>query len=389
MVEQEAVAEQRTAETLELERRFPGLRAPLRVRLTELPTRVHRWRVASEALGEEVWIKRDDESSPLYGGNKPRKLEFLLAQAIGRGRRGVLTFGGLGTHHGLATAIFARQLGLRCTLGLLDQPLTPEVRENLLALVAAGAEMFCARSVGELALRAVGRYLALTWSGVRPMIIPTGGSGAAGTVAFVNAGLEFATQVSEGQCPSPTAVYVALGSGGTAAGLALGFALAGLPCEVRAVLVTDILPPGELRLRKLAEAAWRWLQRAGAALSGEPPPLRLRVVRGFVGRGYGWPTPEAEGWRARLGGQEGVRLDPTYTAKCVHALCSEVGRGEVRGPVVFWHTYSQVRPQESLGPLPSWRELPKPLQRFFAASEANRGDAERAVSLAPRASLCY
>src|SRR5438552_10592906 len=95
-------------ETLAMERRFPALagRFP-RVRLTTLPTRVHPLKRLAAELGlgsEQLWVKRDDQSGALYGGNKPRKLEFLLGNALGRRKKSVLTFGGIGTHHGLATA---------------------------------------------------------------------------------------------------------------------------------------------------------------------------------------------------------------------------------------------------------------------------------------------
>lgn len=350
----------------ELERRFPSLRGHLpRLPLTVLPTPVQRWQVVSDRLGSEVWIKRDDETSPVYGGNKPRKLEFLLAEAQRRGCRGVLTFGGLGTHHGLATAIFARKIGMHCLVGLLYQPVTPAVRDNLLWLHAAGARMFYARTIAGLAGRALVRYAGEALRGQRPGIIPTGGSSAPGTVAFVNAGLELATQVERGECPCPTTVYVALGSGGTAAGLALGFALANLPTEVCAVLVSDIVPPNQRRLTGLARSAWEWLRRHGAEFPAKLPPLRLRVVEGFVGRGYGWPSAEAERWREHVGREGEVQLDSTYTAKCFQAMVEEIRAGKAGTHPLFWHTFSRVRPEQSLGPQPDFHELPRPFHRFF------------------------
>ncbi len=361
---EEAVAS--AEQTSELERWYPELGGRIaRIRLTQLPTRVHVWQSVSDAVRSEVWIKRDDESSPVYGGNKPRKLEFLLAEAKARGRRAVLTFGGLGTHHGLAAALFSRKLGLACWVGLLDQPLTAPVRDNLLCLHAAGARLFYGRTVSSLAARALWLYAKQAATGQAPAVIPTGGSAPAGTVAFVNAALEFAAQVHRGECPCPRSVYVALGSGGTAAGLALGLALAGLPTEVRAVLVTDIFPPSEARLIRMAGAAWRWLRSRGAHVPKVPPSLHLRVVHGFQGRGYGWPSPPAEAWRQRFAGAEGVWLDATYTAKCVHGMIATLEAESAKGPVLFWHTFSKVRPEERLGPLPDYRELPREFHRFF------------------------
>jgi len=102
-----------------------------------------------------LWVKCDDRSGPLYGGNKPRKLEFLLGEARRRGRRSVLTFGGIGTHHGLATAICARQAGLRTILVLIPQPVTDHVRRNLLLDHAYGAELHLVPSVIAAAATAV------------------------------------------------------------------------------------------------------------------------------------------------------------------------------------------------------------------------------------------
>lgn len=365
---QAAVSRTRTEQLAgtELERRFSALGGRLpRLCLAVLPTRVHRWNGVSEILGTEVWIKRDDETSPLYGGNKPRKLEFLLAEVRRRGARSVLTFGGLGTHHGLATALFARQIGLQCWVGLLDQPVTRAVRDNLLWLYSAGARMFYGRTVVGLVSRALWHYTGEVLQRRRPVIIPTGGSSALGTVAFVNAGLELAAQVERGEVPCPSTVYVALGSGGTAAGLALGLALANLPSEVRAVRVTDILPPGKRRLSALVRFAWAWLRARGADLPAEPPALRLHVVEGFVGRGYGWPSTEAEWWRERVAERDEVRLDSTYTAKCFHGMVEEIRCGKAGTSPLFWHTFSRVQPENVLGPRPDFHALPKPFHRFF------------------------
>jgi len=136
------------ASTLALERRFPRLAGRLdRLHLTTLPTRVEPLRVLGDALGADLWIKRDDVSAEWYGGNKPRKLEFLLGAVLRRGYGSVLTFGPLGTHHGLATTIAARIIGLPTILVLVPQPVTPAVRHALLLDHAYGAELHLATSV--------------------------------------------------------------------------------------------------------------------------------------------------------------------------------------------------------------------------------------------------
>src|SRR5512139_180365 len=134
---------------LALLRGHPALAAGLpRHPLCTLPTPVAPLARAARARGlGPLWIKRDDLSSPLYGGNKPRKLEWLLGAARAHGRRAVITFGGIGTHHGLATAICARDAGMRTALVLLPQPVTEHVRHTLLLHHAFGCELHLAASV--------------------------------------------------------------------------------------------------------------------------------------------------------------------------------------------------------------------------------------------------
>src|SRR4030095_13976732 len=240
----------RTATTdLALVRRFPALARLPRHALTTLPTPVQPLaRLASRRNLGALWIKRDDLTGPLYGGNKPRKLEFLLGAAQQRGRRAVITFGGIGTHHGLATAICARDAGLHAVLVLLPQPVTEHVRHCLLLDQAVGAELHLAGSVAGVAAVAP----RLCASGIlrgRPLaIIPTGGSSARGAIGYVNAACELADQVRAGTLPEPDAIFVPLGSGGTAACPVLGCRLAGLRTRVVSVLVTDLLPPSPSRL---------------------------------------------------------------------------------------------------------------------------------------------
>lgn len=237
---------------LAIERRFPALRGRLpRVCLTSLPTRVHRLVKLERELGaEQLWIKRDDESGALYGGNKPRKLEFVLGDALKRGRRTLLTFGGIGTHHGLATALCARSVGLRTILLLLPQPVTDHVRRSLLLDYAAGAEMHYAPTVPLLTLQALWLWTREFLRGNWPYVVPVGGSSALGTLGHVNAAIELQEQIRAGELPEPEWIFAPLGTGGTVAGLVLGAKLAGLRARIVAVQVTDILPRSAAQTRQ-------------------------------------------------------------------------------------------------------------------------------------------
>lgn len=350
-------------------RRVGALAALPRHPLTVLPTPVAPLdRLSARAGVGPLWIKRDDASGPLYGGNKPRKLEWLLGAAQARGRRAVITFGGIGTHHGLATALCARDAGLGCVLVLMPQPVTAHVRQALLLHHAAGAEMHLAGSVGGIVARALGRCARGVLAGAPLAIVPTGGTSAVGALGFVNAGFELAEQVRAGLLPEPAAIVVPLGSGGTVAGLALGCRLAGLRSRIIAVLVTDILPPSVGRLSRLAAATLRRLRALQPAL----PSVRLgaddiHVERGFLGAGYGAETDAGRAAGALLADSEGVHLEPTYTAKACAALLALAARPPWRGqPLLFWNTYNSVDVAAALAPLPDWRALPPAFHRFFA-----------------------
>jgi D-cysteine desulfhydrase len=306
-------------------------------------------------------VKRDDESALPYGGNKARKLEWLLGRARAGGRTRVVTFGALGTNHGLATALYAARAGLACDLVLVDQPVDERVRRRLLQFVAAGARIHYGGSVWGAALRTVG----LLARHPRAFPIWIGGSSPVGVLGFVDAGLELARQVQAGELPEPERIYVAVGTGGSAAGLALALGIAGLRSRVVGVLVTDrgTLEPSPRRIERLARRTAALLVRAGAALEPGRIALCMELDADHRGTGYGHPTPGATEAVRRAGEEAGLRLETTYTGKTLAALLArESGRSE---PILFWNTYSGVDPELAL---PEWRTLPHPFQRLFAGS---------------------
>lgn len=345
--------------------------------LVERPTAVQPLaRLSARLGGADLWVKRDDRSNPDYGGNKPRKLAWLLARAVARGRRSLVTAGAIGSHHAVATALFGGRAGLRVCALLTPQPVTAGVRENLASHALLGTEVRLVPGTGDLPAALGREMLRRTLAGERPMLVPPGGSSPAGTLGFVEAGLELAAQVEGGVCPRPAAVVVALGSGGTAAGLALGFALAGL--EVRVVGVRVVprswLPP----------VLPRWLAHATAALLaryGLPSALRaaarlrLEIDDVQLGPGYGYATPAARAAIERLREDEGLELEPTYTGKAAAALLDRATRAGPRtGPLLLWHTFSE-RPGPGRDAAPGAHlRLPPEFHRFFGPGPAPRND---------------
>ena len=309
-----------------------------RIRICNLPTPVR----AAPGLGEGVWLKDDALSAEPWGGNKPRKLEWLLADAKARGRQTVLTFGGVGTNHGLATALYARREGLDCVLALVEQPRTEEVERQLARLRAAATRVYLTGNGRRTALAVP--FIASRHAQLRPprlpYIVPPGGSSPVGAVGFVEAALELAEQVRAGELPEPEAVYIALGSGGSAAGLAAGFAIAGLRTRVNAVLVNDQLSLSHGRVMRLATRTLHLLAKRGADVGGvEIARDALRVVEGYMGAGYGYATPAADEARSHALAAESLKLEAVYTSKALAALRAETGD---RGPVVFWNTHNAV-----------------------------------------------
>jgi D-cysteine desulfhydrase len=301
--------------------------------LSERPTPVR------ELPGLGIWVKEDGRfGSGGWGGNKVRKLEWLIPDAQRRGRRSILTFGGLGTNWGLATALYAREHGLATALALVDQPVDDHVRAQLDRLEASGARIHRthtkARTVAMLPW-----LLARNARGGRlPYLLPAGGSSAVGALGYVEAALEIAAQVEDGSLPEPAHVVVPVGTGGTVAGLTLGFQIAGLRSRVVGVVVNDQLrldAPGLVRLARRAAAL---LERRGARLGPlKLEPDMLDLTRDQIGAGYGHPTDAARS-AAALADEEQLALDPVYTAKAMAGLLALREEDRLGDPALFIHT---------------------------------------------------
>jgi D-cysteine desulfhydrase len=343
--------------------RFPGLAERLpRHPLLSGPTPVAPLALAGVS---DLWVKHDERSTPAYGGNKPRKLELLIGDAKARRSRRLVTSGGLGTNHGLATALLARDAGIATTLLLVDQPVTDAVRRQLRMLHAAGAKLRYGGGIAGAAREGILELLGSQWAGERPRIVPTGGSSALGNLGFVSAALELAEQVHARELPEPRRVFVPIGTGGTLAGLAVGLKLAGLATRVVGVLVTDILPPSQRRLAKLANSTIGLLRRKAP----DAPALRIGAddfdrVTDQLGDGYGATSPAAEEAVAAAA-ELGLVLETTYTGKSLAGLRDAARRGILDGPTLFWNTYNAVDVAAALAPLPEASQLPAAFQRFF------------------------
>ncbi len=347
---------------------FPRLRNALPYkRLGRLPTPVDVYEGGSIGLRcEQLVIKRDDKSGDSYGGNKVRKLEFLLADAIGRACDGVITFGTAGSNHALATAVYARQCGLRCYSMLTPQPVAASVRRNLLAGLGVGNRLTGYESYEESVAGAQAVCNEASDRGLKLCTIRGGGSSPLGCVGFVNAALELARQIGHEGSDPPDVIYVALGTMGTVTGLILGLHAAGIDCRVVAVRVVADQVANDIRYERLYRETSNLLCSAEPGFPVESDPnLRLEVRHEFFGPGYAYFTPESMQAVADARDMLGLKLDGTYTGKAFAALMADLRAGLLEGKkVLFWNTYSSV-------PLPApdqavdYKELPAFFHRFF------------------------
>ncbi|WP_228000027.1 1-aminocyclopropane-1-carboxylate deaminase/D-cysteine desulfhydrase [Nocardia australiensis] len=323
-----------------LHKLFPEVLATLPFHpLGERPTPVRE--LTALSTRSPLWCK--DESGFGWGGwsgNKIRKLEWILPDVLRRGSDTMLTVGGLGTNWGLAAALYGRDLGLRTVLALIDQPVDDHVRQQLDRLHDSGAIIHRTHTKARTIAMAPWLLLRHSRNGRLPYLLPAGGSSPIGVLGYVETALELAEQVAAGALPEPSHIVTAVGSGGTAAGLALGLRLAGLRTRVVGVIVNDTLPLDARHIVQLAEKGERLLRSRGAQLPRVGlEPGDITMVRDWLGDGYGVVTPEALAAQ-QLTAREGLDLEPVYTAKAIAGLLAMDARQRFgAGPVLFLNTY--------------------------------------------------
>lgn len=343
---------------------FPRLaeRVP-KTAIAALPTTVSTARLSLPGRNVEIAIKHDNLSSGLYGGNKVRKLEYLLRRALDRGARRVATFGAAGSNHALATAIHARSIGLECTCFLAHQARTPKVPVTLNMHRRVGTEIVrYGHNIEPLPL--FRRYL----QNRRTWVVPLGGTCWLGAVGFVEAGLELARQVADGRIDEPERIYIACGTTGSAAGLALGLEAAGLDTIVHAIQVADRPFTGQGKLRRLTEKTRFILNRFDPSFDAPGVQEKLVWREGFLAGGYA-RVDEATASAADIAGSQlGLSLETTYTGKAFTAMLSDLTSRDGTGrPWLFWNTHnSAVLPVGDAKP-DSFDNIPADFERYYDA----------------------
>jgi D-cysteine desulfhydrase family pyridoxal phosphate-dependent enzyme len=313
----------------------------VRIKLAHLPTPLERLTALSASLGgPEIWVKRDDCTGLASGGNKARKLEYLMHDALAEGADTIITAGGIQSNHARQTAAAAARLNLRCILVLTDsvpgRSNTYHRGGNVLLDHLFGADI---RTVGGDVdpLEAMSDIADIcSRAGGKPYCIPVGGSNAVGARAYVDAAGEMLDQAKLAGVGF-SHVVLPTGSGGTHAGLVAGLAMRDSPIEVIGISVS--------RMREEAARRVSDLTRDTFSLLGIKRPLpEICIDDRFVGEAYGIPTSAMTEAVRKVARSEGLLLDPVYTGKAMAGLMALVAEGRLTKAdrVLFWHTGGSV-----------------------------------------------
>lgn len=309
-----------------------------RISLTEYPTPLEPLPRLSAELGRPLFIKRDDVLGPALGGNKTRKLEYLLAEAQRQGHRKVVTFGGLQSNHARLTAAAANRLGLQSHLFYFEKR-PKELAGNLLLNQLLGAQMHFIPFGGgggmtiEASIRLV-RLIALALVG-RHYFIPVGGHTALGCLGYVRAALEIDEQARALGLKKPHLV-LAVGSGGTLAGLMAGLTLCRSEIQLLGIDVGKLWKAFPASIASLVTELCARMSEPHHFTAAQVPMLE----NVYVGEKYGLPSAAGETALKRLARAEGILLDPVYTAKALAGMLGEIEQGRFgkNEPIIFLHT---------------------------------------------------
>lgn len=317
--------------------RFP------RVRMFPTPTPLEKLENLTRELGgPEIWIKRDDCTVVATGGNKVRKLEYLMGEALAQGANHIVTQGAVQSNHVRQTAAVARRFGMACT-ALLEHRVETNDRDyltsgNVLLDRLFDCEIEYRPSGLDMNAEAEAKGAALRAEGAKPYVIPGGGSNRVGALGYVGCAQELMQQADEMGLRIDR-IVTATGSAGTHAGLVVGLQGCNAGVPVLGIGVRNPKPVQEANVHRLAEATADYV-----GVTGGIPRAAVEANCNYIGPGYGMPTPgmtEAVLMLARL---EGVLLDPVYSGKAMAGLIDLIRKGQFGKAerVVFLHTGGAV-----------------------------------------------
>lgn len=350
--------------------------------LGDFPTPVEPMRETGARLGapDALWVKRDDLSAEVYGGNKVRTLEVLFGRAKAEGASRIYSTGAYGSNHATATVLHAPRAGLEPGVILFPQPRSEAAVENLRVILAQRPVVRALPHWSLLPLGMQWQALQDRRAGVTAVQMVPGGATPEGALGYVSAALELALQVEAGELPVPEAVLIGVGSTCTSAGLLLGMRVAttlGLgwaaPPRLISVRVTPWPVTSAFRIVGLAQRTGRLLAQITGddrwAMSRRELALGVEVDGGQLGRGYGRPTRRGREAIALVRETAGFELDTTYSAKAFASAVRRARAGSA-GPILYWST-------KSTAPLPEvseadWRWAPRAMTRWIESQSRSR-----------------
>ena len=350
-------------EKIPLFRKYPKLATIPWVSVINSPTPIHKIEQTSKTLKRNIWVKRDDLTHAIYGGNKPRKYEFVFADILRKGKKTIVTLGSIGTNHGLATAVTARDFGLNTHLFVLEQPLSEDVRENLLCHHFFGAKL-------HLMKNPLHRKLAMK---IKLMLdrssyfVTLGASSPLGTLGFVNAAFELKEQIEKKIMPEPDKLFVTVGSLATCAGLVLGLELARVKTKVVGIGVTDPARSSKQNTIELAKKAREIIRSKDNSIPDVSREIENRLIidHSYFGGKYGVSTKEALE-AIDLAKKDALKLEHTYTGKTLGGLIDYCQKNKVTKDEItlFWNSKSSADMSPYLNQI-TYRDLPKEFHKFF------------------------
>lgn len=343
------------------------------ISLGNYPTQIKKLSNLEKQLDHHhIYIKRDDLSAgthsnkKLFGGNKVRKLEFLLADAITKNANTIITLGDAGSNHAVTTAAYSEMLNLKTIYMLSPQEKADYVKRNLKLGLFYNAKLHIYPSEELRDLMIIGKSIRLHQKyGIHPYIISSGGSSKIGMLGYVNAAFELKKQIKEGLLPEPDYIYVPFGSMGTALGLILGLKAAKLKSKVIPVSISDY--KGDSIIINALTKTNSFIH----SLDPSFPLLDLSIqdigIRNeFVGSGYACFTPEGNEAISLLNETESITLDGTYSAKAFAAMIHDIRNKQIHPEetILFWNTYCSENFEKETKEI-DYHNLPSDFYTYF------------------------
>lgn len=310
---------------------------PEKLNIANLPTKIQKLeRLTKELQGPNIFIKRDDETGSEVSGNKIRKLEFSVKEALNQGCNLLITCGGIQSNHCRATAAIAAKLGLKSSLVLRGSEVT-DIDGNLFLNKLLGADIkFITAEDYKHNRMLIMENLKTEYEkqGFKPYIIPEGASNGIGTFGYFNAMEEILNQEKDMNIHFDK-IIVAVGSGGTHAGLLLSKKILGFHGEIYGINVCDDADYFKNRIHNILDESINYL-----SIDLNFNLDEIHIIDGYVGRGYALSTPETLEFILHIAQLEGLILDPVYTGKAMYGLAEEIKKGTFKKDenILFIHT---------------------------------------------------